>query len=265
MEICRERQLSRVVRIHESGDVLLDVDPLGPLGFPFLILELAAYDTHGLLGLVDSLDVVSRYRVLHHASVGLLQLHRAGIAHQDIKASNVVFFSQDSAKLADLGRAVRKGEPSHNDDRLGDATHVPLEYLYGYAPPDWNVRHFATDLYLLGSLAFFLFSGISLTHAIGRVVVPEHHWSNFHGSFEEALPAIQRAFNRVIADFGRNLPGTASPVRLCRAINQLAHPDPAHRGHPANHRMAHGNPYSMERFVSQFDLLARAAHLGILR
>lgn len=61
---------------------------------------------------------------LHQVAVGIQELHRAKIAHQDVKRSNVVFFGEqrDSVKLIDLGRAVKRDRPSRNDQRVVPAS-----------------------------------------------------------------------------------------------------------------------------------------------
>ena len=51
-------------------------------------------------------------RTLHHIAVGLQQLHGEGIAHQDLKPSNVLFFETFGAKLADLGCADTLKNPA---------------------------------------------------------------------------------------------------------------------------------------------------------
>ena len=51
-----------------------------------------------------TLDLVFMMGTLHHVSLGLSQLHRAEIAHQDLNPSNVlVFESGKSSKICDLG------------------------------------------------------------------------------------------------------------------------------------------------------------------
>jgi len=47
-------------------------------------------------------------------------------------------------------------------------------------------------------------------------------------------------------------------------VAQLCDPDPRLRGHPLT-RASKGNPYSLERYVTAFDLLARQAEISYWR
>ena len=52
--------------------------------------------------------------------------------------------------------------------------------------------------------------------------------------------------------------------RLVRAIRELCDPDPKRRGHPKDHAGV-GSPYRLERYESEFNLLAAHAERGLLR
>src|ERR1035441_6776179 len=109
LELCKSRGMDRVVRALASGTV--EVDPTTPFGkVPYLIFEEADSDIRGHLGdRAASSDVAWKLRALHHVTTGLKQLHGAGIAHQDLKPSNVLVFMIDQtlsiSKVADLGNA----------------------------------------------------------------------------------------------------------------------------------------------------------------
>ncbi len=118
LEKCRQKGLSRVVTALDTGAVTVP-------GFnsystvQYIIFELAESDLRGLISAVDDLDIVMALRTLHHIAVGLEQLHGIGIAHQDVKPSNVLLFqSKKSSKLADLGRAAASGLSQINIFRL---------------------------------------------------------------------------------------------------------------------------------------------------
>jgi serine/threonine protein kinase len=260
METCGARRLSRVVRALDHGEVNLDVPFFGTIAFPFLVFELGDGDTHKLLTTMSRVDQAWWFHTLHQVATGLKQLHGIEIAHQDVKGSNVVFFGAANAKLADLGRAVQKGKQSLNDQRAirGDGTHAPPEYHYGYTPPDWDERHLATDLYLLGSLAFAFYSGVSMTLALFAQLPPELLPTHIGIKFNEALPALIHAFGSTLQALGKSV----DPVlreKLIPTIRYLCHPDPSLRGHPKDHEMLHGNRFSVERFISAFHRLAVTA------
>jgi eukaryotic-like serine/threonine-protein kinase len=270
MRACGESSCDRIVRALDFGEVHLQVPPFGDVGFPFLIFELADGDTYKLREVLKQFDAAWCFSTLHQVALGLKQLHAIEIAHQDLKASNVVFFGPDDAKLADLGRAVKKGVPSPNDDKVcaGAVAHAPPEKIYGYQAADWDERHTATDLYHLGSFAFMLFTNVSMTIAImeslPRDLRPEPFAiSNaYKGKFQDALPALEFAFGQVIEKFRSSVPESCRE-QFITVVTQLCHPDPRRRGHPADHAMAHGRPYSVERYISVFHRLAVSAQSGV--
>src|SRR6266404_5396830 len=149
LKACGSKKLDKIVRALDWGEIHLEIAPYGEIGFPFLVFELADGDTHKLRNSMRTLDTAWWLRTLHQVSVGLQQLHGIDVAHLDVKPSNVVFFGANNAKVADLGRAVRKGVSSLNDQKVcaGALIHAPPEKLYGHIATDWAERHLATDLY----------------------------------------------------------------------------------------------------------------------
>src|SRR5579862_5496308 len=265
MDACREKKLNRIVNALDSGEFPLEITPIGKIGFPYLIFELGDGDTYAIIQAFTKLDHAWWFHTLHQVAVGLKQLHSIDIAHQDIKASNVVFFGQENAKLADLGRAVRRGVHSLNDERLvaGDGRHAPPECYYNYTTPDWAERHFSTDLYLLGSLAFVAFARVSMTYAIFARVPPEFLPQNSQGRpYNDVIPALTNGLAKVLAEIRGEVP---EPLRdlFFATLQQLCHPDPCKRGHPHNHQMAHGQRFSTERYISAFRQLELITRLQV--
>ena len=86
---CRNRKLSRVVRMLEHGEAR--VDDAGFLkDVPYLILELADGDIRAFQSTLTSFDAAWALRVIKHVIEGVEQLHSARAAHQDLKPSNVL-------------------------------------------------------------------------------------------------------------------------------------------------------------------------------
>ena len=109
LEKCRDRQLSRVVTVLDSGQVRPTNGQLSDL-VEYLIFELAAGDLRSFVKADTMLQSAWTLRTLHQAAAALMQLHSSGIAHQDVKPSNVLVFDElqstdTNSKLADLGRA----------------------------------------------------------------------------------------------------------------------------------------------------------------
>jgi hypothetical protein len=105
-----------------------------------------------------------------------------------------------------------------------------------------------------------LFTGVAMTPLILMGLDERFHWTNWHGSHEEVMPYIRRAFNEAIAYVSDEFPADFRS-ELREALMQLCDPDPSLRGHPRDKQMASGNPYSVRRYVSHFDVLASRAEI----
>ena len=229
----------------------------------YLIFEWAEKDTRVHSHVTDGFDVAWGLRTLHEITLGLQQLHSGLIAHHDVKPSNVLVFEAEGSKLADLGRGIHKRTPGPWDESSypGDWTYAPPEILYGQGDLRWDSR-LAIDMYQLGGVALFLFTGLSATDWLLKQLDKSVWPGAWQGTFAEVLPWVQQAF---AATF-QQLSSALSPelaTKLPEMFRQLCYPDPTFRGHPHNHR--DDNPYGLERYVSAFDLLARRVELGLIR
>ena len=260
LQRCRDKRLDRVVVALDDGTVRVAGEPV-----QYLILELAETDARALAR-VRTLDLALTLRSLHHVATGIAQLHRETIAHQDVKPSNVLAFDGGTlSKLGDLGRAAYEGHsPPHDACTIrGDPAYAPPELLYGHIDPDWKRRHFGCDAYLLGSMVVFFFTGVGSTALLGKELNPAHLWTRWHDTFSAVLPYVRDAFGRVVDFVKGRIPKEVRP-NIVTSIRELCEPDPALRGHPLN-RLGHRDQFSMERYVTLFDLLARRAELGLLK
>jgi len=259
---CRDRSMSRVVRAIDDGSIRIGGTSADGV-VQYLIFELADRDVRLHLALADQVDLAWKLRSLHHIATGLRQLHSAGIAHQDLKPSNVLVFEQNTSKVGDLGRAVYDGRsgPCDGLQCAGDPSYAPAELLYGYLDSDWKTRRIGCDLYLLGSMVVFFFTGFSATSLLMSELHESLRWQNWGGSFEEALPYLRDAFGRVGDSFSRQIDDDKLREELNAIVRQLCEPDPKRRGIPPTIRGI-SSPYSLERYISKFDLLARRAELN---
>jgi serine/threonine protein kinase len=265
LERCAASRMDRIVTVLGHGEVVVE-EAAGVPNVSYLIFELADGDVRHALDSIGAIfDYAWAFRTLHHAVTGLWQLHRQGIAHQDLKPSNVLTFGRTSSKLADLGRASRRGiaAPHEGLDLAGDPAYAPPELLYGQVDSDWRTRRQACDMYLLGSLTIFIFSGATATAAILIFLDDDLHPDAWGDSYAAVLPYVRVAFDRAVEEFGQSLSESVA-TRLVPIVQQLCDPDPELRGHPRT-RAHHGNPYSLERYVAEFDLLARRAEIGYFR
>jgi serine/threonine protein kinase len=263
---CKSSGLSRVITALDDGAVTVPSVP-SPAKVQYIIFELAEGDVRTQIAQADKLDLAWAFRSLHHMAIGLEQLHSINVAHQDLKPSNVLLFEgSTSSKLADLGRAAAKGEePPHYDAQVaGDYSYAPPELLYGATPGSWDAKRMGCDAYLLGSMIASLFTAVAMTPLVMMGLETRFHWSQWHGTYEEVLPYIRVAFYEALEYIAGELPSEFKD-EILETLTQLCDPDPALRGHPRDRSAQVGNQYSLQRYISKFDLLAAKAEVLLLR
>lgn len=124
---------------------------------------------------------------------------------------------------------------------------------------DWTQRRLGCDAYLMGSMVVSLFSGVAMTPLLlSELRDPSHDWKTWRGFYGDVLPYLQDAFARACRLFDGHVPERYRSD-LSEIVLQLCNPDPTLRGHPLNRAMTFGNPYSLERYVARFNLLASRA------
>lgn len=265
---CKDKVLHRVVTPLADGTVEVPGN-FGPLGnVSYLIFELAMGDIRKEVEQWKEFDVAWALRSLHHSALGLQQLHYVGIAHQDLKPSNVLVFPVDGSKLSDLGRAAHIQIPS-----LNDKFSIPGDY--GYAPPEqlynWHHSHdFSSrciaDIYHLGSLIFFFFLSCSATHAIQLKISQKHEKAFTRSDFLQDLPYIQHAFCETLGELRASVESFAGDLadEIVMISQQLCEPDPRRRGDPRVLAASHIPPYDLQPYISRFDRLAKIAEMRII-
>jgi len=261
------KRLSHVVQVVADGTVSVTPAPAGsPEPVQYLVLELAEESLRQMVIVSKRLPLSIGFTALHNVANGLRQLAGGQIAHQDMKPSNVLKFPGGTFKVCDLGRASLKGRIAPHDifDIAGDHGYAPPELLYGQVHPEFIVRRWGCDAYLLGSLAAFLVCGTPMT----ALLIDELHGSArpnvWSGTYAAVLPQVRAAFARAMDRIALEI-APAVPYRdeflLC--IRQLCDPDPALRGHPQTRATLadSGNVYDLERYVSIFDRLGLEARI----
>lgn len=274
LQLCRELGMDGIVVTLESGIHQIDFHGF-PIAVPFLIFEEAEGDlrTHEH---AQEFNLTWRLRVFHGVCVAVSQLHKAEIAHQDLKPSNVLVFEKQKAKVADLGRATRKSAPSlfEGEKHQGDKNYQPIELLYGeYNETDWLRRRFGADFFMIGALLTYLVTDCSLLTLLIEKLDKRFWPIHWKGTFREVLPHLELAMDRVMDDIKSCLPPQIGDD-LCQVIGMLACPNFERRGRPFLwgddwHRVKMEAPdvfvreqYSLEYVISRADYLANEARLA---
>ena len=221
LEECKTSNLDRVAVSLDDGQI-----PAGELHstlpVPYLIFELAEGDIRNKLDVTGYFDLAFFLRALHHCATGINQLHSRKIAHQDLKPSNVLFFSESGCRVADLGRSAQENTISPVDDAMiaGDSTYAPPELLYRETSTDWRVRRLACDLYHLGSLAVFFFTKVGMTTMWLHRLDPSFRPNRWGQSYRDALPYVRNAYDLAFQDIAKLVPSRIRD-RLVESIIQL--------------------------------------------
>jgi len=155
LKLCQDLKMDGVVVTLDSGEFVYDLHGF-KIAVPFLIFEEAEGDLRSHPNAQD-FNLAWRLRIFHGVCVAMNQLHKAEIAHQDLKPSNILVFEKRKAKVADLGRATRKSKPSVFEGAVhqGDRNYQPIELLYGdFNDGNWLRRRLGADFFMMGCLLF---------------------------------------------------------------------------------------------------------------
>ena len=263
LTICKDKKLRRIARLIDAGQHRL---PSCQFPICYIIFEIADHgDVRTHLSKVVDLDLTWRLTTLHQICVAMQQLHVNGIAHQDVKPSNILIFKEFGAKIGDMGCAdARKMlDPSPRGDKsiAGDPTYAPPELMYNEVSSDWHIRRLGCDLYLIASIIVYLFTeGGSLTALWRKRLSFGHQPMSWPFEYRGVLPHVRAAYNQAIEEFSLSVPESIRSD-IVEIVQHLSDPDPLERGHPHDRR---GNRFNLERFISKLDLLAKKSEYRLL-
>lgn len=266
VEQCGLKRLSRVVASYGYGTITI------PGSFPvsYIVFERAEHDIRKALDVDNSMSLTAKLRLAHNATAGAAQLHGIGVAHQDIKPSNLLVFGrgamsmEPNSKLADLGRATDKAAAARHDQFTiaGDPTYAPPEQLYGTVHPDFPRRRLACDMYQIGNLIAFILTGTTINSRLHADLNPQHSPRNWGGQYDDVLAYVQAAHSAAMYDIASELKGPLSSG-IRDLIHWLTDPDIEKRGHPRSRRAR--EPYALNRVLTDLDLLCRRSAVVTVR
>lgn len=268
-DLCRGNNMDRIVLAIDYGDKIILHDGIKEPIF-YLIFELAKCDARVQINKLKRFDLTWSLHALHNLATAIKQLHTGKVSHNDIKPSNFLVFDQMLQKLGDLGSATSPLIPAIHDQRtcVGDPRYAAPEILYQSSTSPSVTQSFdtrrASDLYLLGSMAYFFVTGIMITPMVVSQLNPVHRprsdAGGWTGSFADVVPYWREAFSVVLEEFENVLPTndanelTPPAQAFMESVTQLCEPDPAYRGDPLG-RLGHHDPRSVERYISLYNRL----------
>ncbi|RRJ96040.1 hypothetical protein Ga0100231_019005 [Opitutaceae bacterium TAV4] len=262
---CRDQGLDRIVAAID-GDIHHEPGHFIPV--PYLVFELCEKGDIARHSQMASPGLAWRLRIFHGACVGLAQLHRHGIAHQDMKPENVLVFQDDISKLADLGRSTKNesGARFGNPCDGGDMAYAPFELWYRVNHPEWDVRRRATDLFMLGGVLAFLVANVNLLSlTLGKLPLNMQPRTNLNlsgwsGTYDALIPTLRRCLCEAVAEIVSTIRNDMRyPIE--RMLLWLCEPDPLRRGHPETVGQTFSDRYSLERIITVADRLAIDARI----
>lgn len=246
---------SRVVDIYDSGSHTIAGLPPILNTASYMVFELAIGDIRTAASEISSHE--NEFTVLHSVAHALEQIHSLGIAHLDLKPSNVMLFGDSGSKIGDMGCAGLKEHKSPRGEFLipGDPSYAPpechemsLNTLAGFE------RKKAIDLYLLGSLLFYIFSGQTALSALYESMPDD-----IEPDVERSL-VLELAFARSLHVLKEEESISSLSVKdqdyIVSLARELCHPDPRKRGN-TQRAFAIGSQYEARRYVSKFDYLRK--------
>ena len=270
LSICLAKGLNNVVRLVDFGGINVD-EALKYPRVEYLILEHA--DEGDIRNILKSREVNFEWKIrsIHQVAKALSQLHRIGIAHQDVKPSNIVSFGKKRTKLTDLGSACSKEQiqvnlPEHlNESYSGSFEYSPPELLYGYISGSWEERRILCDLYLLGNMIIFYFLDVSMNFLLKKNLDRKLWWERpgMYNNFEYVKPYLIDAFEKSLKDFRDAIDFEDVKDELESTVRFLCNPDPSRRGHSKNLLQKY-NQYGLARFLTIFDRIAKKYENKIL-
>lgn len=255
LNFCREHKMRRVVTAIDYGEY---TEPSDSIPVPYLVFELAQGDLHKIRAL-NNPDLAWKLKAFHGALVGLAQLHKANIAHQDIKPSNILIFGNEISKISDLGSATQKGNESNLD--IINLLYGPIELHYSYYSSDWNTRRFGADFFMMGGILTYLITDSVFLSLMLSKIDNDFHPTNFGGTYKEALPYVMKAYYETLDEIEHLLkPEIKEDLYL--VISELTHPIPEKRGNPQHLSIRRHRQFSLEKYISIIDRISKQISWG---
>jgi len=260
LQVCKDRRLTRVVIPLDAGKIVVpNFNPPSNIVY-YVIFEKADGDLRKNHFDVDDKRWVAALKALHHVALGIEQLHLIGIAHQDVKPSNVLSFKNDEFKVSDLGRVVdRAGSSPFSQTHFpGDHSYKPIEMFFNVTSLDFHVRE-SCDMYMVGSLIYHMIEGVNINSRLRSEAFLLDPAIN-QRPYTEALPYLLSAYRTVLDRYKKQCEtifGEKIAQGLYDIVFEMCHPNFDRRGNPKLGSKV--GQYSIRRYVSKLSNLIKVA------
>lgn len=275
-EHCKDAKLSRLVTYISSGEVELEEYPQ-PL-VCYIVYEKSNGSVLDVLDFSEKVTLAERLqtaaeklRMLHDITIGVNQLHKVKVSHQDLSPSKILTVGKDF-KLGDLSRALclnpELGCPFSLDDFNGrDYTYAPPEVIFKCKLEKEEERIYQVDNYMIGSLLVFYLTGVSYNVLLNNHLPESMREMESSGmNFEDVKTYLKGAHAEALLELKDDLAIEEIRDGVVEIVQYLCEPDPEHRGHPKvigeKSKVSH---YDLVRTIAHLDLLSKKAELALLK
>lgn len=261
---CAEKGMTKVMRYYGHEYISADGTNNPMTNVSCLIMEAGQQDLRRLVNGTGLAACAWNLQVMRDVSMAVAQLHGGGIAHQDIKPSNVISVAEKTVqqpqtmKVGDLGRVVRRDRngPFDASHWPGDVRYSPPERWYGFLPANWNDAREASDAYMLGSLLVYLFTGATLQSLVYPLIPEPFKPGKWTGSFDQnLLPVLVDIHARILNDHLKPVLMPDIQDSIMAIAKDLTQPDPLLRGDSKARRQI-GRPVGIDRIHQKLRYLA---------
>jgi serine/threonine-protein kinase len=190
-----------------------DYGPVGPVGAPFLVMELVDGPSLAEVAACGPLEPAWVLDVAGQVAAGLAAAHAQGLVHRDIKPANLLLAPGGTVKITDFGIASAAGSASLT--LAGTLPGTP-----GYLAPERAAGAPATaasDLYSLGVVAWECLAGAPSFTGTPLEIALAHA--------DRVMPPLPAAIPRGVADLVAELTAKGPAARPASAASVAARAD----------------------------------------
>ena len=161
----------------------------------FIVMEyIKGYTLKKLIDVRGAIPVKESVWLMKQLALALLEAHKNGIIHRDVKSQNVLIKDDGTVKMADFGiaQAVNDIQITHQDTILGSVHYLAPELTKG------KPASMQSDIYSLGIVFFELLSGKVPFNGDSAVAIALQHVNNKMPSIRSINPQVPQSVENII-------------------------------------------------------------------